>query len=220
MKKGLNYTFLLIFFILRNLKRLTKPENSTLNNSLLLIAHPDDESMFFSPFLFYNSPNIILCLSNGENGNVRKDELKNLCKTRKWNCEVLNFKDGGNWDQNRIIYCVINVCIKFNIKNIVTFDEYGISGHKNHISCYKAMLKLKKLLKIPLLNFYCLKSMNLFEKYGFLIQNPTHQLPIYSFFSIRNMLYHKSQLIWFRYFYILISNCMNYNKIEEIQQKY
>jgi len=35
------------------------------SNSLLVIAHPDDESMFFIPFIRQQSNMEILCLSNG-----------------------------------------------------------------------------------------------------------------------------------------------------------
>lgn len=58
-------------------------------NVLLVIAHPDDESMFFSPTINYLTSrrhNLhILCMSNGNAdgmGNIRKDELH-------WACAVL-----------------------------------------------------------------------------------------------------------------------------------
>ncbi|XP_077301387.1 uncharacterized protein LOC143921952 [Arctopsyche grandis] len=52
-------------------------KNNKIGNSLLLIAHPDDESMFFSPFLYSNKP-FILCLSDGGfegKGEIRRKEL-------------------------------------------------------------------------------------------------------------------------------------------------
>ena len=53
---------------------------------LLVIAHPDDEAMFFTPaILELSKHNIIhlLCLSNGSKGGaglVREKELKSSCK--------------------------------------------------------------------------------------------------------------------------------------------
>jgi hypothetical protein len=55
-------------------------------NTLLVIAHPDDEVMFFSPTLFFcGTTNIfVLCLSNGNAyglGQVREKELLKSCAT-------------------------------------------------------------------------------------------------------------------------------------------
>jgi N-acetylglucosaminylphosphatidylinositol deacetylase len=64
-----------------------RTQNQTISHKrglkfLLVIAHPDDEVMFFSPFLSYvrNSSNVIdiLCLSNGNDeglGDIRHREL-------------------------------------------------------------------------------------------------------------------------------------------------
>ncbi|XP_074280947.1 putative N-acetylglucosaminyl-phosphatidylinositol de-N-acetylase [Silene latifolia] len=57
---------------------------------LLVIAHPDDESMFFAPTINYltsRGHNVhILCLSMGNAdgmGSIRKDELYKACATLK-----------------------------------------------------------------------------------------------------------------------------------------
>jgi len=56
-------------------------------NSLLVIAHPDDEAMFFSPMLYnlnqYTNYNVyLLCMSSGNFaglGETRKRELEKSC---------------------------------------------------------------------------------------------------------------------------------------------
>jgi len=52
---------------------------------LLLIAHPDDESMFFAPTLLALKGKIrVLCLSTGNYdglGHIRKKELLKACRT-------------------------------------------------------------------------------------------------------------------------------------------
>jgi N-acetylglucosaminylphosphatidylinositol deacetylase len=220
--KGPSSTILQIFtlfLVLRNIGRIKVP-NKPISNFLLLIAHPDDESMFFSPFLFHNKPTMILCLSNGDfdsKDNKREIEMKNLCNKREWNYSILDFKDGDSWKINRIVTSLIKACSENNIKSIVTFDQYGVSGHKNHISCYEAINKLNYLLKKHRLgsymNFYCLKSTNIFEKYIISFRKINYKIPFTSYFGIENMLYHTSQLKWFRYLYIMFSNYMNYNEI-------
>lgn len=59
-------------------------------NVLLVVAHPDDESMFFSPTISYitsRGHNLhILCLSIGDadgKGNIRKEELYQACAILK-----------------------------------------------------------------------------------------------------------------------------------------
>lgn len=220
--KHMAFKILILVSILRNARRIRRSENVVLKNSMLLVAHPDDESMFFSPFLFYNTPSVILCLSNGDfnsQGSKRKKEMERLCKQRKWNLEMLDYKDGSDWNVNRIVVDMLGICIKHNIKNIVTFDQNGVSGHKNHISCYKAAKKLKNLLNSRCLKFHCLKSTSVFEKYACSFGKSTHEIPIHSLFGIQNMLFHGSQLVWFRYAYVLFSNYMYFNGIYEMSEQ-
>lgn len=221
-----------ILSILRNLRRIYSTTDSKLPASLLLIAHPDDESMFFSPFLFHNSP-LIICLSKGDfhnEGERRVKEMEHLCNSRNWNLKLLDHKDGESWDENIIMIEAAFECILNDIENVVTFDERGVSGHQNHISCYKAMKKLQKysilinklnawpskynsiVHRIASLQFHYLKSTNIIEKYMISFRRPSYKIPIYSIFAIRNMIYHKSQLLWFRYIYIMISSYMNFNE--------
>lgn len=211
-----------LLFFLRNLRRVNVSRCPILKNTMLLIAHPDDESMFFSPFLFYNKPNIILCLSNGDlnkKGLEREKEMQDLCKERNWPVKILKYKDNESWKESDIILDVLQACKKYNVKSIVTFDEYGISGHMNHIYCHRAVEKIRRHLKVKNLDFYYLKSANLFEKYVLLLSWPTHIIPLFSFFGIENMCHHKSQLTWFRYLYIAFSSYMNFNEIHKEKQK-
>ena len=190
-----------------------KSKDPVYNNSLLLIAHPDDESMFFSPFLFSNKP-FILCLSDGNfygKGNERRNELLKLCKNREINFKILDFIDNSQWNINEIVLNLIFECLENKIKTIVTFDSFGISGHKNHISCYKAAKVLEKMDKNKVLKFKYLKSTNSIKKYLLYIFKSTHSIPLYSFFGFKNMLFHRSQLMWFRYFYVLFSIHMRFS---------
>ena len=161
---------ILFFFYLRNLLRfcILKIYNFY-KNSILLIAHPDDESMFFTPLLSKTKP-FIYCLAGDDQ--IRNEELKNLCKNKKLKFKIDKFIDGENWNKNLIMKNLINLINnKINSKiSIYTFDQNGVSGHKNHISCHLAVKKLEKIIeKIPILknniNFHYLKSVNFFEKY-------------------------------------------------------
>ena len=131
---------------------------------LLLIAHPDDEAMFFAPTLqFLTNPAlqnrvIILCLSTGDAdglGHIRQDELKKsallLGVASEEHVVVINdeqFPDSMTvtWDSKAIgnlltrLFAPNNTKARANegpkagIDVIITFDAGGVSGHPNHIS--------------------------------------------------------------------------------------
>lgn len=133
---------------------------------LLLIAHPDDEAMFFAPTLLrLSDPGLgnrifILCLSSGDAdglGHIRKDELRKsalqLGITHPDHVVILEdprFKDGMDekWSAKEIGSVLgryfapdaskmpTNSAPKALIDAIITFDTGGVSGHPNHISLY------------------------------------------------------------------------------------
>lgn len=131
---------------------------------LLLIAHPDDEAMFFAPTLRWltrpelHNQVLILCLSSGDAdglGNIRKDELKKsavlLGIANPEHVVVIEdekFPDSPTvtWDA-KLIGNILARCFASNISStpttsaptalidaIVTFDAGGVSGHPNHKS--------------------------------------------------------------------------------------
>lgn len=120
----------------------------------LVIAHPDDEAMFFVPIvaaIFRNTTcrrNIhVVCLSSGDFeglGQQRKEELFLSCRhlgiATENVCVIddVRLRDGmkEEWDSAVIANHVQSyvqskrpACAIF-----LTFDNYGISGHPNHIA--------------------------------------------------------------------------------------
>lgn len=130
----------------------------------LVIAHPDDEAMFFAPTLRYlSNPElgnqiVIICFSSGDAdglGHIRKKELVDsalLLGVRKpehvFVIEDQNFPDSMTaiWDAKLISQTLLkafapnanstsaNKAPEANIDVLITFDEGGVSGHPNHIS--------------------------------------------------------------------------------------
>lgn len=131
---------------------------------LLLIAHPDDEAMFFSPTLTWlTRPDLgntvmLLCLSPGDAdglGHVRKAELVQsalmLGVREREHVVVLEdekLRDGMDqaWDARYIGSILTGFFApgvakqsskqapKTNVDVIITFDKGGVSGHPNHIA--------------------------------------------------------------------------------------
>lgn len=136
----------------------------------LLIAHPDDEAMFFAPtVLALTKPTLgnhlkILCLSSGNAdglGDVRRKELvkSGLLLGLRSADDVLVLDDAQfpdsmtqTWDAKAISNLLTstfapkigNIPTKSapeaNIDVLITFDKQGISSHPNHISLYHGAL--------------------------------------------------------------------------------
>ncbi|XP_058003205.1 probable N-acetylglucosaminyl-phosphatidylinositol de-N-acetylase isoform X2 [Hevea brasiliensis] len=126
-------------------------------NVLLVVAHPDDESMFFSPTISYlisRGHNLhILCLSIGNAdgmGNARKHELYKACAVLKVPVQQVNVLDhpelqdgfGQIWDHNLLAKIIKDEVSSHEIDVIITFDKYGVSGHCNHCDVHYGVHKL------------------------------------------------------------------------------
>ena len=151
------------------------------NMTLFVIAHPDDETMFFGPtimnILAHKKHLIILCLSNGgadDLATVRKQELNYVVQSlgprvTSHLIEDDRLKDGMSVEWNpEIVKEHIEDYIKsrnFPIQTIVTFDSYGVSGHQNHRSINKASNLLREQAKDLNINYLFLKSVSLWRKY-------------------------------------------------------
>lgn len=212
----------ILFSILRSSFRFRRALNKKIDKSILLIAHPDDESMFFSPLLYHNKP-FILCLSNGNYdglGHKRENELRNLCEKKGLNYRILNYVDGHDWNLHKITDDITSICKELNIYNIVTFDMNGISGHKNHKSCYEAAYRLKRESnKENPFCLYILISKSIFSKYLFYIPSVSslfYTIPYFSFFGLCNMLHHQSQMNIVRILWCIFSNYMQINEFIEV----
>ncbi|CAN0284386.1 unnamed protein product [Ectocarpus sp. 8 AP-2014] len=113
----------------------------------VVIAHPDDESMFFAPTLTTLERRgrraAVLCLSSGDFyglGQTRKRELVKACGVLGVEeddvvvIEHPKLQDGSTeaWPADVVSSHVHDFVQKFGIQTILTFDEGGVSGHSDH----------------------------------------------------------------------------------------
>lgn len=132
---------------------------------LLVIAHPDDECMFFSPTVINLTANgnrvSVLCLSNGNAdglGKVREKELAKSCKILGCDGEDVNLIHHDDlqdtmamsWD-SKVIVKELNRFIKSRKETtyhaFITFDHLGVSSHPNHTSILPALKAYHASLK-------------------------------------------------------------------------
>ncbi|XP_069801218.1 N-acetylglucosaminyl-phosphatidylinositol de-N-acetylase [Dendropsophus ebraccatus] len=213
---------------------------------LLLIAHPDDECMFFAPTILGvlqgQRPLSVLCCSAGNyynQGETRKKELIQSCAAlgiAPSNVTLIDHRELPDsptvkWDERLLSSLVLDHIQEKNIDLVITFDEGGVSGHPNHISLYRAVRSLHISRKLPKgCRVLLLESVNVVRKYLSILD-----LPLSLLCSRRDVLFissgrqytqakkamrhHQSQLLWFRHIYLFFSRYMMINTLTFLQDK-
>ncbi|KAF8249606.1 LmbE-like protein, partial [Wilcoxina mikolae CBS 423.85] len=208
-------------------------------NITLLIAHPDDEAMFFSPTILSLSPKNhirILCLSSGNADNlgaIRKHELVASGRVLGVRGEdVIVVEDVLLPDSMNTTWPAETVAgyLRLNAGGsdvVVTFDEGGVSGHPNHISL---LYGAREFIQGSKRRLFTLTSVGLARKYlsildwpmtrmmnggegkGWVFVNSPRQVRV----AQRAMTdAHKSQMRWFRWGWIGLSRYMVVNDLRE-----
>lgn len=205
---------------------------------LLVTAHPDDEVMFFGPMIYWLNKNIntniyLLCFSQGGN----KKRIQEL-----WNCtKIMGIPDANvtvimsselpddptiQWPNDIVADHILQYIELYKMDAVVTFDKYGVSGHKNHISLYYAVASLCLDKKIPsYCKLYILESVNILRKYVQLFDLPFSLLTSSYWYIVtykqRKIIHtamaaHKSQYVWFRKLFMLFSRYTLINTFHEV----
>lgn len=224
---------------------------------LLIIAHPDDESMFFLPTLYnvirYSAPDDtfqVLCLSNGNYdglGHIREIELQKaiLVISEKIRLTIVlheELQDGPNqsWQPDVIVNEIqSNVQDLHGDVVLITFDEYGVTNHPNHIdTCRGArnffemqtgtrsdghlQLWLLKTIHNPLQkNVVIFEIISRLLKWlvpSFMMGHEGHDncktfFMFPTFLTWRAMKMHYSQFVWYRKLFVLFSSYSYWNDL-------
>ncbi|KAL8613196.1 hypothetical protein ACOMHN_043005 [Nucella lapillus] len=154
---------------------------------LLITAHPDDECMFFSPFILsttrhgpgYQPAAVhVLCLTNGNyygQGKVREKEIIKSCEILGIPADHVSVINNSRlpddpkavWDTSTLESQLFAAVNRVQPQHIVTFDNCGVSGHGNHITVSKAIRSIfqggNSFKGVE--SVYYLESISLWRKY-------------------------------------------------------
>nr|XP_044601443.1 N-acetylglucosaminyl-phosphatidylinositol de-N-acetylase isoform X1 [Equus asinus] len=158
------------------------------SRSLLVIAHPDDEAMFFAPTVLglarLRHRVSLLCFSAGNyynQGEIRKKELLQSCDVLgipPSGVRIIDNRDfpddpGVQWDTQRVASVLLWHIEENGINLVVTFDAGGVSGHSNHVALYAAVRTLHSEGRLPKgCSVLTLQSVNVLRKYISLLDLP------------------------------------------------
>eukprot|EP00746_Dinoflagellata_sp_MGD_P025770 gnl/MRDRNA2_/MRDRNA2_16070_c0_seq2.p1 gnl/MRDRNA2_/MRDRNA2_16070_c0~~gnl/MRDRNA2_/MRDRNA2_16070_c0_seq2.p1 ORF type:complete len:273 (+),score=45.65 gnl/MRDRNA2_/MRDRNA2_16070_c0_seq2:47-820(+) len=193
----------------------------------LIVAHPDDEAMFFTPTLCtlrsQGTRLHVLCLSTGDAdglGHLRRVEMERSCQS--WDVapedfvilDVPELPDGfHSWNEDAVARHVKSFLDSRSIEVVITFDGYGVSGHPNHISTFRGCMKAVQEMDTRTTELFILDSVSFFQKYSgvldlaFVAAKGTSK----TFAACRlcaclqALKMHSSQLVWYRYIFAVLS---------------
>lgn len=238
----------------RRVSSLTKRLSTGGDRLLLVTAHPDDETLFFSPLLLSlkasaagsgasaaSCPAVrVLCLSTGNfygQGERRRDELHSACSNHFGldpHCvhalDEEGLQDGFDkvWAADAVAALVLEHARDADV--VVTFDEYGVSGHPNHIATFVGVRRALEMRRQQggsgaLLGLK-LHSTSALRKFAGVLDVPYSLLAGggETYFVLNHnvlavllaLLEHRSQLQWYRIAFVLLSRFSYINTFSAI----
>ncbi|EAW19953.1 PIG-L family deacetylase [Aspergillus fischeri NRRL 181] len=186
--------YILLAYYLANDPRLVPVAFQEARSILLVTAHPDDETLFFSPSITYRREDqhvqrALLVISSGDYdgiGERRRQEIHDSCSVLGIvpdRCVVLDnaeLQDNPKkwWDGDLIKGLVASHVQKWNVDLIITFDDGGVSGHINHRAVSAGVRFVLYLLLTPNAPpVYTLQSTFLLRKYSSLLDLISTSIP-------------------------------------------
>lgn len=143
---------------------LTNSDFNTLNSSkskdLVIVAHPDDETIFLGSYLLDNSC-FVVCLTNKDNY-IRNNDFSTVMKLTNSDYIILDYPDLtndmiNNWNKHeKSLISDLNQIINSKIwDKIITHNPYGEYGHIHHKKTSKLVKKTCKHTNNLNKLFYC-----------------------------------------------------------------
>jgi len=111
---------------------------------LMIVAHPDDESLFGGGQLISDPGWMVICITNGNNP-IRRKEFESAMKIAGAEFEIWDYPDHQHTPFNDALRKELQRIVKLGWDKIVTHNEYGEYGHPHHRQLHGFMKKIATL---------------------------------------------------------------------------
>lgn len=162
-----------VFFFVKFVTLITMNHLLLGKRILIITAHPDDEAFLCAGTALHNhragGKSVLICATLGEKGSsqisrpvtekqlkaIRRRELMLGAKSAKIHrVHVLGLPDGHVADrQATFVRASMWLAEEFKPEAILTFGPDGLTGHHDHIACWKVGQRIAKKLKVPVYVF-------------------------------------------------------------------
>lgn len=111
-----------------------------MTDKLMIVAHPDDESIFGGAALLRENGWKVICLTNGDD-DTRSREFRKAMKMVGAAYEIWDYPDiyKGSFDRDMVCKDLRKTINKQKYRRIVTHNLCGEYGHSQHISLSKIL---------------------------------------------------------------------------------
>ncbi len=130
------------------------------------------------------------------------------------------------WSKGLVKEIILGQVERLEVDTVISFDDYGVSGHRNHVAIYGALQSLYSNSRLPVgTQVFVLESVGLGRKYISLLDIlPSRLSSNFCFISTWGGVYraysamtkHWSQFVWFRVLYLLFSRYILVNTLKRI----
>lgn len=133
-----------LLFSAKKLYDIGEIENLGQKESLVICAHPDDESLFFHKVIVEHTDVAVICLSNRSNL-TRQAEFINAIKQYRVQGIICDFPDNSylTWAWKLFLprmMCILNNRIR--PKKVYTHNQNGEYGHTHHIITHDCVVNV------------------------------------------------------------------------------
>lgn len=112
---------------------------------LMIVSHPDDESLFGGEALITSNDWTVVCVTNASNAE-RREEFFKAMKYVGANYTILDHEDNLSNGQfhPHLLFSLTQLINEFPYKTIVTHNRKGEYGHPQHRALHRIVLSLAK----------------------------------------------------------------------------
>lgn len=109
----------------------------------MIVAHPDDESIFGGATLLQEKGWKVVCLTNGDHP-VRSKEFRKAMEYARTDCEMWCYPDQwmGDFNRKKLSKDIGRVLKQDNYEKVVTHGPFGEYGHTQHQALFEIVSRL------------------------------------------------------------------------------